>query len=279
MGLAKGPERDGTNMFSRPPCFALVPFVQTLWVNESIRASCATEYVLPTGAVHMVISFAPQRPSILTPRGAQEIPVATVGGPRDQSYGRLVPTVSHSIGVQFHAGAAQAFFGNVGDLTAAHHDLRDLWGREADDLVDRLARCTTRHAQLDEVEAALLRRLRGFAHFCRVRHAAQQLERLPVRHVAAEVNMSHRHFVAVFKEATGLSPKVYARVRRVQAVLDRIASAPMAQVAADVGFSDQAHMSREFGRVVGVSPTQYLAVAPTAPNHLSWKVNFLQDDE
>ncbi|GGS53799.1 transcriptional regulator [Planobispora rosea] len=61
-----------------------------------------------------------------------------------------------------------------------------------------------------------------------------------------------------FKAATGLPPHAYLntlRVRRARALLD--SGTPAAQVAAEVGFVDQAHLNRHFKRIVGVPPVAY----------------------
>ena len=67
-----------------------------------------------------------------------------------------------------------------------------------------------------------------------------------------------------FKEATGLPPHAYLnslRVRRARHLL-RSGVRP-ARVAAEVGFTDQAHLSRHFKRVVGVPPAAYQRAAGT----------------
>ncbi|GAA3445807.1 AraC family transcriptional regulator [Planomonospora venezuelensis] len=64
--------------------------------------------------------------------------------------------------------------------------------------------------------------------------------------------------IRAFKAATGLPPHAYLntlRVRRARSLLD--SGAPAAQVAAEVGFTDQAHLNRHFKRVVGVPPAAY----------------------
>jgi AraC-like DNA-binding protein len=67
-----------------------------------------------------------------------------------------------------------------------------------------------------------------------------------------------------FKAATGLPPHAYLtslRVREARRLLQQ--GVRPAQVAADVGFTDQAHLSRHFKRVVGVPPAAYQRAAGT----------------
>ncbi|MER5422899.1 AraC family transcriptional regulator [Streptosporangium roseum] len=64
--------------------------------------------------------------------------------------------------------------------------------------------------------------------------------------------------IRAFKAVTGLPPHAYLntlRVRRARGLLDSGTSA--AQVATDVGFTDQAHLTRHFKRIVGVPPGAY----------------------
>ncbi|RVX39526.1 AraC-like DNA-binding protein [Nonomuraea polychroma] len=67
-----------------------------------------------------------------------------------------------------------------------------------------------------------------------------------------------------FKEATGLPPHAYLtslRVRRARHLLE--SGMRPARVAAEVGFTDQAHLTRHFRRIVGVPPAAYQRAAGT----------------
>ncbi|WP_162795326.1 helix-turn-helix domain-containing protein, partial [Nonomuraea lactucae] len=65
-----------------------------------------------------------------------------------------------------------------------------------------------------------------------------------------------------FKAVTGLPPHAYLtslRVRRARRLLE--AGMRPALVAAEVGFTDQAHLNRHFKRIVGVPPAAYQRTA------------------
>lgn len=67
-----------------------------------------------------------------------------------------------------------------------------------------------------------------------------------------------------FKEATGLPPHAYltsVRVGRARRLL--LSGVPPARVAAEVGFTDQAHLNRHFKRIMGVPPAAYQRAAGT----------------
>jgi transcriptional regulator GlxA family with amidase domain len=54
-----------------------------------------------------------------------------------------------------------------------------------------------------------------------------------------------------------VSPKRYARIARIRRVLARAGTASWAQIAAEQGFFDQAHLSGEFHALVGYSPRAF----------------------
>ncbi|MBD3885771.1 helix-turn-helix transcriptional regulator [Phormidium tenue FACHB-886] len=84
-------------------------------------------------------------------------------------------------------------------------------------------------------------------------HLAQDLS---LDEIAAEVNLSSYHFARLFKQSTGLAPHQYqirCRVERAKELL-QIGDMAIAEVASQVGFYDQSHLSRHFKRIIGVSP-------------------------
>jgi AraC-like DNA-binding protein len=71
-----------------------------------------------------------------------------------------------------------------------------------------------------------------------------------------------------FSAAFGLAPSDYQRQLRLRAARRLLgAGMPAAQAATEVGFADQAHLTRWFRRVYGVTPGAYVqAVRLTAPS-------------
>ncbi|HEU5420458.1 MAG TPA: AraC family transcriptional regulator [Streptosporangiaceae bacterium] len=87
-----------------------------------------------------------------------------------------------------------------------------------------------------------------------------------VAQLAAETGWSDRHLRSRFQAETGLSPKAAARVirfERARRLLMRRAQAgtrpALAELAAECGYYDQAHLDREFRGLAGCPPTTWLA--------------------
>jgi AraC-like DNA-binding protein len=77
----------------------------------------------------------------------------------------------------------------------------------------------------------------------------------PAETLAREQHVSRRQLERDFARWIGTSPAHLAQVARVQAVSRKARSgASLADIAADVGFADQSHMSRVVRRLTGLTP-------------------------
>ena len=81
---------------------------------------------------------------------------------------------------------------------------------------------------------------------------------LPLEHLCDAAHLSGSYLIRAFKKRYGVAPHEYQINRRIQYAKARLrAGAPIAQVALDVGFADQAHFQRVFKRMTAATPGQY----------------------
>lgn len=110
-----------------------------------------------------------------------------------------------------------------------------------------------------EGRAVAHRRLAGAA--LRAGRAAMRLcaePRVAIDALADEQHVSRRQLERDFGQWIGTSPRHLAQVARVQAVSRKAQTgASLADIAADVGFADQAHMSRVVRQLTGVTPLRF----------------------
>lgn len=89
-------------------------------------------------------------------------------------------------------------------------------------------------------------------------------ENVSLRTLAEYAGLSPFHLARVFRTSIGMTPHAYQtqiRVRHARSLLR--AGRPIDQVATEVGFFDQAHLTRHFKRIVGMPPGRYVRdVAP-----------------
>ncbi|WP_246006727.1 helix-turn-helix transcriptional regulator [Actinomadura pelletieri] len=96
------------------------------------------------------------------------------------------------------------------------------------------------------------------ARLVAARLSDQMLDPPTLAEVAADVGLSRYQLLRAFRDAVGMPPYAWLaqhRVTRARALLD--AGHRPAEAASLVGFADQAHLTRWFRRVVGVTPGAY----------------------
>lgn len=162
-------------------------------------------------------------------------------------------------------GAPAAAWANRGEaLEAVYPAARELTaGFDDDDDATRLRR-------VEAFLRATARRPEGTAHGEATR-AYAALEGDPelttVERLAAAVGLSVRALQRLFRECVGASPKWVIRHLRLHEAAGAIArgtAEPMADMAARLGYFDQAHFTRDFTSVIGESPARYAAACRSA---------------
>jgi transcriptional regulator GlxA family with amidase domain len=157
---------------------------------------------------------------------------------------------SRLVGVRLRPGAAAAVLGlPASQLRDTSADAADVLGRDvATALLDELAAGSDPHALLRRAM-----RLRGVAEpdqLVRAAVIALGRPRARVAKVAGELGVSGRQLQRRVCDAVRYEPKTLARVLRFRR-LQALAPAPLAELALDAGYADQAHMTALHGQPAG----------------------------
>ena len=207
-------------------------------------------------------------------------PVATFG----TVVGGLHSTAVHigqspnrsGIQLALRPAAARALLGlPPGELASTVVELDDVLGNPARIFSDQLRQAPNWVKRFDLVEKLLLehwadeptpetRAELGWA-WRRLRETAGAVG---VEDLATEIGWSRRHLTDQFTNEYGLGPKVAARVMRFEQAVGRLKRDPRAKLAdlsADLGYADQAHLTREWNAIAGCSPRQWV-VEELLPN-------------
>jgi AraC-like DNA-binding protein len=267
--------------FAAPPRTArLAPYVASIGYYESALPA-GRDRVLPGGGAGLMVNLHEDEFRTYHGPGATQVrraPGAVLTGAEDRAVVIDTADQRRGLSVSFTAGGAAAFFAlPLGEVTGQLIGLAELWGRDGAVLRDRLLEVADPRQQaagLEEVLAArLLRRSPGPpAHGPAVSHAAAELRRgRRVRDVAGELGLSPRTFTRRFRDGTGLTPKRYARIQRLQRLLAAVEPGrpvDWAALAARHGFCDQAHLIDDFRELTGVTPGAYRPRSAAERNHL-----------
>jgi AraC family transcriptional regulator len=146
----------------------------------------------------------------------------------------------------------------------------DVAGRlAAESLANVLAVHLIRHAL---TPARLVRGRDGALPRSRLRAVVEYIEEHldagpTLAQLAAVAHLSPYHFARQFKAATGLPPHQYVILRRIERTKHLLQSGSehsLAEIAAHAGFADQSQFSRQFKRLVGITPGQFRMSVPQA---------------
>jgi len=256
------------NMLTLTPSPPLADVVERFWIYEGRVPPHEFESVLPAGREEILINLMDGELRCYEedkrPNGRTRGPIVT--GLHRSTYVIDTRQQAAIMGVHLKPGGAWRLLGvPAHELSDARVDLRAILGREIPELMDRLMAVSGARARLQLLDRLLCARPLRSLHPV-VEWASMQIARYPasirVGGLAAESGISARRLGEIFTREIGLSPKSYARLRRFRRTLAQIhaASAPdWCDIAATMGYADQAHLIREFREFSGLTPTGYYA--------------------
>ncbi|MDX2020370.1 MAG: helix-turn-helix domain-containing protein [Deltaproteobacteria bacterium] len=224
-------------------------------VYRETLATAVVEHVVPDGAVRLMFDL-----------GAG-MGQALVAGPSAQPLALHLQGTMAGLTVTLRPGAAaELLLTPAGELHDRCLPLREFKGFDIDELSERLfvARDDAERAML--VQTTLRSRLAGDHASERDRTlralAVLSSSRRTLGEASESVGVGERRLQQIFEQNVGLSPRLYRRLIRVHECLRALRKNRQPrwpQLALEHGFSDQAHLSREFRAFTGVPPTEFLA--------------------
>ena len=173
------------------------------------------------------------------------------------------------LGVRFRVGQTPALADVLpAELPDAHVELGGLGGLGLDDLAERLLAAPDLAGRLRLLQG-LLRRAPPLTRSARARRLAALVDahggRLRVEAFADALGLHVRSLERLAGAELGIAPKRLARLVRLRGVLARLhagEAGSLAALAADCGYADQAHLTRDLKALTGRLPGERGAVAP-----------------
>ncbi len=246
----------------------LAGHVDRLWARTTLRGDPTRILrVLPDGCVDVIVR---------ADRG-QAVVVGTMTAAL-----AITDRPAEVIAVRFRPGTAAAVMRCALDaLTDREVELAAL-GVAGDGLAERVAEAPGLAARFAVLVAWLRARLAGVApRDPRVVHAVTLLSRTPasIAEVAAALGVSRQHLARAFRREVGVTPKVLARIARMQRAAAALGGGggervPLARLAVELGYFDQAHLANELRALTGLTPVALAAAPAAALPHLYGELHF-----
>jgi AraC-like DNA-binding protein len=166
--------------------------------------------------------------------------------------------------VNFTPIGARRFFGMpMAELTGRVFALNDVFDLEARRFAMRLHEAGDWEARFDLLDRFIAARMARPGTDSRVAEWAFDRiaalgGRIDVAGLARESGYSQKHLITLFRDFVGVPPKLLARIIRFDGVMQRLRSGragTWADLAAELGYYDQAHLVRDFRQFTGTTPT------------------------
>jgi AraC-like DNA-binding protein len=228
--------------------------------------------------VHRVPAGSPPYRHRSVPNGSIELLCPVGGSPRfvgplTRSVTEVLAPGSTVIGLRFRPGAAAGVLGvPAAELADVTVEAGELWGSAARESGERVAAAASDRSAVEALQGLVVGRLADADRPDPL--VAEGVRRLmpwragEIGPLGAELCVSQRQFRRRCQAAVGVPPKTLHAMLRFQRFLARAqyalsrgaspASEGLAMLAADAGYADQSHLTRECVRLTGVTPRVFL---------------------
>jgi AraC-like DNA-binding protein len=248
----------------RPP---LQPYIWCYGQNQG--EVCGRPIVLPLPArpKHVLTFFLGDR----SRGGPSE---AVILGP--QTHHQRVIAIAGNVDnftIHFQPSGFHQLFGiKMDEIADASHSARAVLGRPIAALEQQLADVSSFEARVRIADRYLMGRVAFARAPDPVAKAANRVfavnGAVRIAALAAYCDLSGRQFERRFFGQTGIAPKLYARIARFNAALDRKLAHPATAwtgIAHEFGYFDQTHMVHEFREFTGDTPVKFVDRLQSAP--------------
>lgn len=235
-----------------PPSRDLYSLVACRWVREAPPDDASDSIlVLPDGCVDLLW---------------RDNELLLAGTDRTARRSPIVPG-QRVLGLRLRPGVAGAVLGMpASEVLDVHTRLEDLLGRWASELSERLGESNGDQAAFALIETSIGSRIEDdrpdplvLATTRRLGFPGRRVDRL-----AESLGISDRQLRRRFHNAVGYGPKTLRvlRFRRLVEQTGAVAAgeSDLARLAADLGYADQAHMTRDCVRLSGMPPARLAAL-------------------
>jgi AraC-like DNA-binding protein len=247
-GLLRGKPRGTTRHVRYPPSPELAFWIEHYWIVEWDLREPFLAQNLPHPSVHLVI----------------DDDGARVMGVVSGKHMRTIEGAGRVFGIKLRPGAFRPILGRpVSTITDRQLDLRDLF----DGLEEAILATIDDRARIDIAESFLHERMpprdpkvdevNRIMDFILDDHEVTKVEDLVQRS-----GVSKRTLQRLFNDYVGVSPKWTINRYRLHEALERSAAGEAIDwttLALDLGYFDQAHFIRDFKKLVGKTPTEYVS--------------------
>ncbi|MCD8540385.1 MAG: AraC family transcriptional regulator [Leadbetterella sp.] len=254
-----------------PPPQHLVPYVECFYAWE-ITAVGAASLLLespPNGFTSITFNYGNCYEVSVGTENYTPVHRSFITGQASKNYFFRISRPIGQIGIVFRPTAIASLFGlPMYEFTDERYDLAAVLGNQVLTLQQKIEDSINTKERISHLVQFLnIRLLRQDCRTDRTDYAANRIFEhkgiINMNTLMDDLYVSKRQFERLFLNKTGVSPKQYARIRRIGYLCNLMASKrweikDWADLIYQMGYYDQSHFIRDFSSFTGKSPSRYL---------------------
>ncbi len=250
------------------PATALQPYIRSYYFCDS-DLNVEQSYIFPSdGGVEVIFILKNHLKMGFNASYLQYLTGVKLIGPYSRTLHITSDIENTILGIRFHPGRVRNFFPVFSDEIIENIvNLSDLWGEKGRNLEEKVHSARSFNEITGILDEFFLKHLLHEKNNHISESAVQIIKnskgQLFVKDIADNLNISKRQLERIFIPSIGISPKRLCRIERFMSLLQYISIYPefaWAEIAAEWGFSDQAHLIKEFNFFTGMSPERSVKI-------------------
>ncbi len=238
--------------YSPPVCLQSLLHCYWSYFDNSVKRLSPTIPVIPDGCVDIIFD-------LNLPTQSQCFVVGPMTKP-------IQSTKNNLFGIRFKPGMASLFFRSpLKEMVDQIFTINDFQGCNVDILADYLANINCPQQRILRINSIFQKILSEQPVIEReIQYAINIIElsngRVSIKDVAQKIDFSRQHLTRKFQRYTGLTPKFFSQVIRINRLIDIYKTNSIygfGDLAQICGYYDQSHMINEFKKVTGVAPSLF----------------------
>lgn len=244
-------------------------FVERFIYHEGYQPLHSVDRFLPDGNVEIIIDLHDTPKFIYDNETLKEIQAVSqvwASGVRTEPISIHSGKDAAMMIIAFKRGMAYPFFPlPMSELLDSVVEADLIWGREFSELREQIADNKSTPKKFQIVEDFLCRRF--FHKFTidpcieyALSNIIQRPDQLSLKLLSEKIGYSQKHFISIFRDQVGITPKAYLKIMRFQRAIieiENIAEINWSMISQDCGFYDQSHFINDFKVFSGFTPEEY----------------------
>ncbi|GAA0325500.1 helix-turn-helix domain-containing protein [Bacillus carboniphilus] len=258
------------------PTKLLRPWIECYWnVQLDTGAKPKNEVILPNGKIEMI--FALEGNYQVVNRRTHKMKHAWLSGIHHEPLEIHYNGKSNLIGIRFYPHGIFPFLHvPIQETVNQVENLYAVWDVFYEEIFETLCMLKGQKNTYIALDQLLLRKIteRKTSHHQVLANIVEQIRMNPQQSIpklAASIGFTQRHLNRLFKDHTGITPKLLSQIFRFEKAFSYLHSQSEEEVAdiiSTLGYYDQSHFNKEFKRFSGMTPLEYKQRAIESSNFL-----------